>query len=39
MDPNTVFFPITGMTSFNEDLCTWNGNWIRAPKSAQLGNT
>jgi type II secretion system protein G len=38
-DPNTVFFPITGMTSFNNDLCTWNGNWIRAPKSAQLGNT
>jgi type II secretion system protein G len=38
-DPNTVYFPITGMTSFNQDLCTWNGNWIAAPKSAQLGST
>jgi type II secretion system protein G len=38
-DPTSVYFPITGMTSFNQDLCTWNGNWIHAPKSAQIGNT
>lgn len=38
-NPTSVYFPITGMTSFNEDLCTWNGNWIRAPKSAQIGTT
>lgn len=35
--PTLVYFPMTGMTSFNEDLCTWGGNWIHAPKSAQLG--
>ncbi len=38
-DPATVYFPITNMSSFNEDLCTWNGNWIHAPKTAQLGTT
>ncbi|MDH7512154.1 MAG: prepilin-type N-terminal cleavage/methylation domain-containing protein [Clostridiales bacterium] len=38
-DPATVYFPITNMSSFNEDLCTWNGNWIHAPKTAQLGAT
>ncbi len=39
MDPTSVYFPITGMSSFNQDLCTWNGNWIHAPKTAQLGTT
>jgi len=37
-DPATVYFPITGMSSFNQDLCTWNGNWIHAPKAAQIGS-
>ncbi len=37
--PTLVYFPITNMSSFNQDLCTWNGNWIHAPKSAQLGST
>ena len=37
MQPTLVYFPMTGMTSFDQDLCTWNGNWIHAPKSAQLG--
>ena len=35
--PTNVYFSMTGMTSFNEDLCTWNGNWIHAPRAAQLG--
>jgi type II secretion system protein G len=39
MDPTTVYFPITGLRSFNEDLVNWSGSWIHAPKSAQLGST
>jgi type II secretion system protein G len=39
MDPATVYFPITGLTSFNQDLVNWSGSWIHAPKSAQLSNT
>jgi len=39
MDPVTAYFPITGMTSFDNDLVNWSGSWIHAPKSAQLGNT
>ncbi len=38
-DPTTVYFAITGMSSFNQDLCTWNGSWIHAPRTAQLGTT
>jgi hypothetical protein len=38
-DPNTAYFPITGMSSFDNDLVNWSGSWIHAPKSAQLGNT
>ena len=38
MDPVTVYFPITGLTSFNEDLVNWSGSWIHCPKSAQLGS-
>ena len=39
MDPTTVYFPITGLTSFNQDLVNWSGSWIHCPKSAQLSNT
>ena len=39
MDPATVYFTITGLTSFNQDLVNWSGSWIHAPKSAQLGTT
>jgi type II secretion system protein G len=39
LDPTTVYFPITGLTSFNQDLVNWSGSWIHAPKSAQLSNT
>jgi type II secretion system protein G len=38
-DPNTAYFAITGMASFDLDLVNWSGSWIHAPKSAQLGNT
>jgi type II secretion system protein G len=38
MDPTTVYFPITGLRSFNEDLVNWSGSWIHAPKAAQLGS-
>jgi type II secretion system protein G len=41
-DPQTttdVYFAITGMASFDEDLVNWSGSWIHAPKSAQLGGT
>jgi type II secretion system protein G len=36
-DPASVYFSITGLTSFNEDLVNWSGSWIHVPKSAQLG--
>lgn len=38
LNPTTAYFAITAMTSFNEDLVSWDGNWIHAPKSAQLGS-
>jgi type II secretion system protein G len=37
LDPVTAYFPITGMSSFDGDLVNWDGSWIHAPKSAQLG--
>jgi len=39
LNPTTAYFPITGMTSFDNDLVNWSGSWIHAPKSAQLGST
>jgi type II secretion system protein G len=39
MAPTTAFFDITAMISFNQDLVSWSGSWIHAPKSAQLGAT
>ncbi|MGB7294717.1 MAG: prepilin-type N-terminal cleavage/methylation domain-containing protein [Candidatus Aminicenantales bacterium] len=36
-DPNTVYFAMTGMKSFDKDLVNWSGSWIHVPKSAQLG--
>jgi type II secretion system protein G len=39
MQPTSAYFDITGMVSFNEDLVNWDGSWIHAPKSAQLGST
>jgi len=38
-DPNDVYFQISNMSSFNEDLVIWNGSWVHAPKTAQLGGT
>jgi type II secretion system protein G len=35
LQPTTAYFDITGMTSFNEDLVSWDGSWIHAPKGAQ----
>jgi type II secretion system protein G len=37
LDPASVYFSITGLPSFNEDLVNWSGSWIHAPKSAQSG--
>jgi prepilin-type N-terminal cleavage/methylation domain-containing protein len=39
MDPTTAYFELTGLPSFDEDLIIWNGSWIHAPKTAQLGRT
>lgn len=33
-----VYFDITSMVAFNQDLVIWNGTWIHVPKAAQLGN-
>ena len=35
--PDTAYFQITGMASFNQDLVIWNGSWVHAPKAAQSG--
>jgi len=36
--PSAIYFQISSMSAFNEDLAVWNGFWIHAPKSAQLGD-
>jgi type II secretion system protein G len=36
--PASAYFDITGLSSFDQDLVNWNGAWIHAPKSAQLGS-
>jgi type II secretion system protein G len=37
-DPSTVYFGISALEDFNEDLVIWSGSWIHAPKSAQMGS-
>ena len=39
LDPQTAYFDLTSLPSFNEDLIIWNGSWIHAPKTGQLGQT
>jgi prepilin-type N-terminal cleavage/methylation domain-containing protein len=39
LDPQTAYFEMTAPPSFNQDLIIWNGSWIHAPKSGQLGQT
>jgi prepilin-type N-terminal cleavage/methylation domain-containing protein len=39
MDPQTVYFEMTALPSFDQDLIIWNGSWIHAPKTGQLGRT
>lgn len=39
LNPAAAYFEITTLTSFNEDLIIWNGSWIHAPKSGQIGQT
>jgi prepilin-type N-terminal cleavage/methylation domain-containing protein len=39
LDPRSAYFELTALPSFNQDLIIWNGSWIHAPKSAQLGQT
>jgi prepilin-type N-terminal cleavage/methylation domain-containing protein len=38
MDPRGVYFELTALPAFNEDLIIWNGSWIHAPKTGQLGH-
>lgn len=37
LDPQTAYFELTGLQSYDQDLIIWNGSWIHAPKSAQIG--
>ena len=37
MDPLTAYFELTALPSFTQDLVIWNGSWIHAPKTGQLG--
>ncbi|MBP1766964.1 MAG: Type secretion system protein, partial [Candidatus Aminicenantes bacterium] len=37
LDPQTAYFDLTSLPSFNEDLIIWNGSWVHAPKGGQLG--
>jgi general secretion pathway protein G len=39
LDPQTTYFELTALPSFNQDLIIWNGSWIHAPKAGQLGQT
>ena len=36
LDPQTAYFELTALPSFNQDLIIWNGSWIHVPKTAQL---
>ncbi len=36
--PSSVYFEVSSMHAFDEDLSIWNGYWIHVPKSAHLGN-
>jgi len=38
IDPANVYFELTGLPSFDEDLIIWNGSWIHAPKTGQVGH-
>ena len=33
--PETAYFEITSLLSYNEDLVSWNGSWIHVPRTAQ----
>jgi len=39
MDPGTVYFELTALPAFDQDLIIWNGSWIHAPKTGQIGHT
>jgi type II secretory pathway pseudopilin PulG len=39
LDPQSAYFELTALPSFNQDLIIWNGSWIHAPKAGQLGQT
>ncbi|MGB7294718.1 MAG: prepilin-type N-terminal cleavage/methylation domain-containing protein [Candidatus Aminicenantales bacterium] len=36
LDPQTVYFELTALSSYDQDLIIWNGSWIHAPKAAQV---
>lgn len=36
--PTSVYFAVSNLPSFNQDLVIWGGYWIHAPKTAQIGN-
>jgi type II secretion system protein G len=36
-NPETVYFGLTAMHCFDQDLIIWNGSWIHAPKGVQSG--
>jgi len=36
--PSSVYFIVSSMRAFDQDLAVWNGYWIHAPKAAQAGN-
>jgi type II secretion system protein G len=38
LDPHSAYFPLTTLTSFDQDLIIWNGAWIHVPKTSQIGN-
>jgi type II secretion system protein G len=37
LDPQTAYFELTSLQSYDQDLIIWNGSWIHAPKNAQVG--
>ena len=38
MVPGSVYFSLSSLEDFNQDLIIWNGSWIHVPKTAQISN-
>ena len=35
--PSSAYFEVNSISDFNQDLVLWNGSWIHAPDTKQMG--